>query len=528
MDNQESKKDDTNKLKPSIKKNYFLSTLYQILLFMVPLVSAPYISRVIGTSGVGISSYTRSLQSYFLLFAALGTASYGAREISRSRESKHDYSKLFWEIELLTIISSLVCLSAWMVMTYFYKEYQKYFLVLSLGIVAVLFDISWFYVGLEQFKYTVLQNSIFKILSVVLLFVFVKTENDLSIYLLILNATNLLANLSMWIYLPKFLVNIKGEKLSLKHHFKETMIYFIPTIATSIYTVLDKTLIGLLIPQTYTVMETKIVDGEKTTVEVVKKYSELENGYYEQATKVVDIAKVLTFTSLNAVMETRISYLFKKEAYGEIKEKINKSLDIILFLGIASTLGIIGVARNFVPAFFGEGYAKVIPYVMILSPVVLIIGISNCLGSQYYTPGGYRKKSAMYLVIGAITNLILNCILIPFFWGYGAIVATLIAETTITILYLCNCKKMITIKQILKLGWKKLIAGLLMLGVCFLINYFVKQDILATVLEVVCGATIYVLALLLMRDSFVYTAVKKILSKIKYKRGAEDGNQEHE
>ena len=146
-----------------------------------------------------------------------------------------------------------------------------------------MFDISWLYAGIEQFRYTVVQNSIFKLLGIIALFIFVKDKSHVAVYTLIMSLSMLLGNLSMWIYLPKFIDKVQLKNIHLMHHIKETLIYFIPTIATSIYTVLDKTLIGA------------ITQNSK------------ENGYYEQATRIINMAKSVTFSGLNSVLGARIS-----------------------------------------------------------------------------------------------------------------------------------------------------------------------------------------------------------------------------
>ena len=475
----------------SIKKNFILSTLYQILTLVTPLITAPYISRVLGADGIGIYSYSYSVVSYFLIFAALGTASYGAREIARNRKDEQVRSKLFWEIEILTIITSCISLLIWLILTAFTKDYKLYFLILSLNLISTMLDISWFYTGLEQMKYTVRQNSIFKILGVIALLVFIKDSNDVAKYTLIMTLTTLLGTASMWIYLPKFLVKINFKKIKIKIHIKETLIYFIPTIARSMYTMLDKTLIGL----------------------ITKENS--QNGYYEQATKIINMCKSVTFMSLNSVLGARISYLYAEKKFEEIKTRISTSIDYILFMGIGIFFGLIGVSDRFVPMFFGNGYDEVIILLKCLSPIIIIIGISNCLGSQYYTPSGRRKQSAKYIIYGACVNLIFNLILIPRFKSFGAVVATIIAEFLITILYIKNSENIVTFKMLFNKGWKKIISGAIMLVFIILIDLFCKNNIIAIIIEVVIGLLVYMAILTIMKDSFIMDFCKKQINNIK-------------
>lgn len=470
----------------SLKKNVVLSTMYQILLLIAPLLTAPYVSRILGADGIGIYSYTQSIVLYFTMFAALGTASYGTREIALVRNDKEKRSKIFWEIEILSVITSSICIAIWICLIIFNQSYKIYFLILTLSIINTMLDISWFYAGMEQFKYTIRQNAIFKILSIISIFIFVKEKNDLTIYILIVTLSTLLGTASMWIYLPKYIKKVSLKKIKLKKHFKETLVYFIPTIATSIYTVLDKTLIGLI---------TK--DNN-------------ENGYYEQATKIINICKSLTFTALNTVLGSRISYLYAQKKYDEIKERINQSMDYILFIGIGIMFGLIGVSSRFVPLFFGDGYEEVILVLKFMSPLIVIIGISNCLGSQYFTPAGLRKKSAQYIIVGSLINLIFNLILIPKLKSYGAVIASILAELVITILYVTNSQKIIGFKEILLTLYKKVIAGLMMLIVILFFDKFIISNVIALIVEFVLGLFTYLAVLKILNDSFINFILAKM------------------
>lgn len=479
----------------SIKKNFILNTAYQILTMIIPFITTPYIARVLTADGVGIYSYTNAYQMYFAMFAALGTVSYGSREIARNRNDKEIRSRLFWEIETLSVITTLICLVGWGIFILFIRDYKIYYLILSLSLLAVMFDISWFYTGIEHFKYIVFQNGLFRILGVVALFLFVKSKDDIAVYIAIMALTTVLANLSMWIYLPKFIQKTAIKLSNLRLHFKETLVYFIPTIATSVYTVLDKTLIGIITKDTF------------------------QNGYYEEATKIINMAKTVTFASLNGVLGSRISYLFAEGKTEEIKRRIQTSMDYILFMGLGICFGIIGVADRFVPLFFGQGFDEVVQLLYFFSPIVIIIGISNCLGAQYYTPAGLRKKSAVYIVIGAAVNLGLNICLIPFLRSRGAVIASVAAELLIMILYLAKSNGYVKIKQLLSVAWKKLIAALVMVVLIRVVNYFILSDLLAVILEIVVGAGVYVLLLLLFRDSFVKKCIGIFKEKMHLMRG---------
>lgn len=467
---------------PSLKKNFALNTIYQILIIVIPFISMPYISRVLGAGGVGTYSYTYSIQTYFAMFAALGTVTYGTREIARVRENEEERSRLFWEIELLTVLTSLACLILWGIWILFNHEYRMCYVILTINIIAVIFDISWFYAGMEQFEYIVRQNTIFKVLGLISLFVFVKHESDLYLYIAIMAASTLLGNMTMWLYLGRFLKKVNVKEFNLKRHFKETLIYFVPTIATSIYSVLDKTLIGAI---------TKDAN---------------ENGYYEQATNIVNAAKVVSFVAINGVMESRSSFLFAQGKTDRVKSMIEDSMNYILFMGFGLIFGLVGVADEFVPWFFGPGFYKVPVLIKMLSPVIVIIGVSHCLGSQYYTPSGRRAQSAKFIITGSVINLVLNLILIPKFWSYGAVIASVIAECVITFLYMRNCDGYLRLSQLIKNGWKKLLAGIIMAVVLIIIhiNMFI---------EIIIGIALYIICLVILRDSSISQGVRMLKNK---------------
>ncbi|MBP3275443.1 flippase [Kandleria sp.] len=478
---------------PSLKKNFILSMMYQILKIIMPLLTAPYISRVLGAKNIGIYSYTNSYSMYFTLFAALGTVTYGTREIARVRNDKERRSQLFWEIEILTVLTTSAALIFWGIFTFFNKSDAIYYAVLSFNLLAVMFDISWFYAGIEHFEFTIVWNSIFRILSVIAMFLFVKKPSDLFIYIFIVAFQNFAGNVGMWTGLSKFICKIDFKTIELKHHFHETLVYFIPTIATSVYNVLDKTLIQLIT------------------------HNKAENGYYEQANKILDMMKTLTFVALNMVMQSRISYLFEQKKYDEIKRRIHTSVNYVLFMGIGILFGMMGIARTFVPWFFGPGYDRTIVLLEIMSPVVVIIGLSNCLGAQYYTPSGKRKQSANYIIAGSVINFVLNCLFIPHLMSAGAAIATVIAESAITILYVGHCNRYLTWGVILSHLWRKLIAGALMLAVILFINQYMNVGFIALIVQVGVGFSVYCLMLVILKDDFVIDFAKnQLLAKLRH------------
>lgn len=475
--------------KPSIKINLIYSTLYQILIIIVPLITAPYTSRIFGADGVGIQSYTNSIVAYFTMFAALGTASYGQRTIARVRDDKKRASKAFWEIEILSIITTLISMAAWIIIIVTGGEYRPYYAILSMSIIAIAFDISWFFGGYEQFQFIFIRNAAIRLVGMICLFVFVRSKNDLLLYMSLLAVSGLLGNISMWTYLPKFLVKIEWKSVRLFPHFKETLLYFIPTIATSIYNVADKTMLGILTSDTY------------------------EVGYYEQANKIANMAKTVLF-SLNTVMTSRMSYLFKNGTKREFNSMLKKSMNASLFLSMPLLFGISAISKSFVPLFFGEGYDKVEFLLPLCSTMIVIIGISNCMERQYFTPSGKKRLSNKFVIIGAVVNFCLNILLIPSFKSTGATIASIIAECFISGLYLFFARKELDLSFTFMVSLKYIVSGGVMFFVVRVIDAILPTNWLCMIAEVGIGAMVYFVILYIEKDEFLINCIRQYIVPI--------------
>ena len=474
----------------SIKANLLFRIAYELLSIITPIITAPYVARVLGADGVGVYSYLSSIASFFMMFSVLGTVGYGTREIARIRDDKSITSKTFWEIELLTVYTTVICSIAWVILSLCYREYTIYCIVLIPSLLSCVFDISWLYTGLEQVKYTVIVNMIFRVLSVVAILCFVKSKNDLVLYFCINSFSVLFGNISSWIFLPKLIIRIPIESLEIKKHFRKTIVYFIPTIAISIYTVLDKALLGLL-----------IID-------------KAVSGYYEQADKLIRIIKAATYSAVNGVLGARQSYLFEKKDNIKMKMYIESSLNMLLFVEFGCVFGLIGISDLFVPFFFGDGYEPVITLLCFMTPLLVIIAISNTLGAQYLTPSGQIKKATVYLSIGSAINLITNILLIPTYKAIGAVIASIIAEIVICLLFIHSSKSVIDVRTILLLCYKRLIAGSVML---IILRHIENTGIvfLDIMIKILGGGSTFVILLLLMKDDALNQLIVYIRKKLK-------------
>ena len=345
-------------MKNKIIKNYLYTLIYQILIVILPIVTMPYVSRVLGAENIGIYGFTVSVVTYFTLLCGFGITKYGQREIAYTQDDRKKRSKIFWELCLIKLVAVLLFSVVFIVLFCTDKDYGLYYTILLVEIIAVLFDITWFFQGLEDFKKVVIRNVIVKIISVAAIFIFVKNESDLVIYFLIFVLSTLIGNVSLWVKLGKYVDRPDFKFVKLKRHLKPMFSLFIPQIAVSIYTVLDKTMLGWL----------------------TNDMSEV--GYYEQSQKIIKLALTLV-TTMSVVMMPRISNIFFNKDDEQMNKYMNMSFRFDWFMGALIMFGVAAIAPTFVPWFFGGGFDKAIDLLVYTSPVIIIIALSSTIGSQY-------------------------------------------------------------------------------------------------------------------------------------------------
>lgn len=480
-------------MKNSILKNYIYNLIYQIVVIILPLITTPYLSRVLGAENIGIYSYTLSIVTYFILIGSLGVAMYGQREIAYLQNDKKGRSKKFWEIVIFRMITLMIS----MVIFYFTYaasgEYKVYYPIFLLEIFANIFDISWFFQGMEDFKKTVGRNLIIRILSVILIFILVKDQDDLAKYIIIYVLTTFIGNISLWFYLPKYIQKVSLKHLNIIQHIKPTISLFIPQVATQIYTVLDKTMIGSIL-------------GDMSEV-----------GYYEQGQKITKLTLAI-ITALGTVVAPRIANTFKDGNKEEINQYLNRSFKFVWLLACPMIAGLIAVSTNFVPIFYGDGYDKVATILCVISPLILAIGLNNVTGVQYLIQVKKQRIYTITVVIGAIVNIVLNFILINIFKSVGAAIASVFAETAILIAQLIFVRKDINIKNVYKGAWKYILSSIIIFIFTILLKDITNNQFYNLIIQIVTGSCIYFVILFILKDEFFKDVIQRVLNKFKQKR----------
>ncbi len=503
--------------KKSIAKNYIYNMIYQVLILILPLVTTPYLSRVLGAEGIGIYGYTYSIVTYFILFGSLGVAMYGQREIAYAQENTEARKKVFFEI----IIFRFITIAFATVFYYFFfikgAEYQIYYQILLLELIAAAFDISWFFQGMEEFKRTVTRNVLVRICSVSLVFILVKTKEDLAKFTLIYSLADLIGNLSLWLYVPKYIKGAKVKNLNVLRHLPQITLLFIPQIANQIYKILDTTMIGAL-----------IVDKAET-------------GYYEQGQKVIRLLLTIV-TSLGVVMVPRMASTYASGDNEKIKSYMKMSFRFVFFLAFPIMFGIMSISDAFVPVFFGTGYDKVVILINIICPILILMGMANVLGTQYLLPTKRQKEYTISVTVGVIANFLLNYILIKQYASIGASIATVLSELIVVAIQFQYIKKDISFKELLQMAWKYLASGIVMFVVCFVVRFIIKFETINVMLvnisnsitmnqtyfiniasiisQMLVGMLTYFGMLIFLKDDYVFKFIDKIKAKLFKKKEA--------
>ncbi len=474
--------------KKSITKNYLYNLTYQILILILPLITTPYLSRVLGAEGTGIYSYTYTIVNYFVLFGSLGVALYGQREIAYAQAKKQKRKQIFIELvafRFITIFVAFLIYYIWFMRT---GEYSVYYRILLFELLAGAFDISWFFQGLEEFKKTVTRNILVRTISVFLIFIFVKKREDLTTYMYIYSLADFIGNLTLWMYLPKYFRGVKIKKINLAHQVKPIILLFIPQITSKLYNMLDTTMLGRLV-------------ADKS-----------ETGYYEQSQKVIRLLLTVV-TSLGTVMIPRMANMFANGEKKNIEYYMKRSFSFTFMLSFPMMFGIISISKAFTPIFFGPGYEKTALLMSIISPIVLLMGVANVLGNQYLIPTKRQKEYTIAVGVGVAVNFVLNYILISVWKSVGACIATVVSQLVVDYMQFRQLKGEIKFNRIIKLSYKYLFASIIMYIACSLTKLIVSTGMISIILQVTVGIIAYGFILIRLKDEYLYMFLRKIYEK---------------
>ena len=456
--------------KNSIKENFLFNTLVQLTTILVPLITLPYISRILQAKGLGEYSFAYSVAYYFYIFIRLGLHNYGNRTIASVRDDSEKLSKIFFEIYTTQFFLGIFMTTIYLAYCVFFSSSKLLSGIFILIVFAGTIDLTWMLYGLEEFKITALRDIVTKIITTALIFIFVQNGSDVWKYALIYSLGFFINQMIVIPVVIKRVHYIKPSFAGIKSHIKPNLILFLPTIAVSLYKTMDKIMLGSM-------------------------STDVELGYYHGSENIIKVPLAL-ITALGTVMLPRMSnMLSKNENKKEVKVLFDKSIIFATFMSTSICIGIMTVADIFVPFFYGKGFEKCISLFYILLPSCIFLAFANVIRTQYLLP---RKKDVLFissLFLGAATNVALNLILIPRLASVGAAIGTLAAEIVVCIVQSAYVFKEANIGKNIVNSIPFMVSGIAMFILFRNYRPSIQNDILALGVKIIISGGFYLLLL---------------------------------
>ena len=465
-----------------------------------PLITFPYISRVLMATGNGKVATASAVITYFNMFASLGIPTYGIRACAKVRDNKEKLSKTVQELLIINSVTMLLTLLVFIGTVILVPEFaaeKELYVINGIGMVLNMFAITWLYNALEQYAYITAVNMIVKVVSLVLMFLLVKKPEDYILYGAITVFASSASYVFNFVYATKFITLKKSGPYDFRVHMKPILRFFAMSAATSVYTNLD-------------VVMLRFMQGNT------------EVGYYNAAIKVKTILVTL-ITSLGTVLLPRLSYYVKKEKIDDFYRMIGKAVNFVVIAGLPMTIYFMLFAGESIQFLAGKGYEGAVLPMIILMPTVLLIGLSNITGIQILTPQNLEQQVLNSIICGAVVDFLLNLVLIPRMASSGAALATTIAELVVLIVQCIYLKDII--KDILKAvsGMKIVLAMVFGIVGGIVVKILLNLSGTGWSLEIqsfiMLAASacmffgVYGVALLVMKEEFVWELLESVIRR---------------
>lgn len=453
--------------KISVKKNLFFSMAYQILNIILPLITAPYTARVLGLDGVGTNAYYASIASYFLVFIMLGLNNYGNRTIAQSRDDPDQLSRQFWGIYTMQFLCGIVVLGIYFAFCFAIGQGDQriYLLINGITVLSGLFDINWFFFGCERFQLTVSRNFIIRLLSIALIFTFVHQPEHLLRYMGIMVGSTLLSQLALWPYLFRMVTFTRPRAADVWQHFKPNLILFIPVVAISIYTIMDKIMLGYL-------------------------SSKGQTGLYEYAEKIIKIPTAV-IGAVGAVMMPRVAHLLSHGDTDRSLKYFRDTMQVMMMVALALAFGLVGIAHNTALVLFGTEFQECGTVIAMLAVTIPPLSWANVIRTQYLIPLKKDRSYIVSVIAGAVVNACLNVYCIPRWGARGAAIGTICAEYTVMLLQTIAVIQHLPIVTCLKDTVLPFLSAGIMLVAVRLVGRLMPAGIAALAAQIIIGAVVY-------------------------------------
>lgn len=404
----------------SLKINFVMHSILTMSQFIFPLITFPYISRILLPTGTGKVSFATSIVSYFTLIAQLGIPTYGIRACAKVRDKREELSKMVQELFIINFVMSLIVYIVFFATIYYVPRFwqdKELFLVIGLTIFLNAIGMEWLYKALEQYTYITIRSILFKLIAIIAMFIAVHEQSDYVIYGGISILASSASNIFNFIHVHRYIdIKPKGH-YNFKKHLKAIVIFFAMSCATTIYTHLDTVMLGFIC-------------------------TDADVGYYNAAVKIKTIL-VSIVTSLGVVLLPRASYYVEHKMMDEFYRITSKAINFVMIIATPMMIYFMLFAREGVLFLSGDAYAEAVVPMQVIMPTLIFIGLTNIMGIQMLVPLG-REKVVLYSeIIGMIVDIILNALLIPQMASTGAAIGTLVAEVFVFIVQYVALKRVV-------------------------------------------------------------------------------------
>lgn len=473
----------------SLTKNSFFYLIYEVLNVFFPLVTGIYVARMLLPEQIGEVAYAQNIVQYFVILSYLGIPTYGMREIAKCRDDKEKLNKLFSELFIINLVSTVFFLIIYILLvlvTPSLKENWLLYAIVGSQIALNALNITWLFTGLEEFQFISIRNIVFKIVNFALLVLLVRHPEDYLFYAAITvigTAGNYIVNVG---YAPRF-VKFTTKNLCLKRHMKSIIYLVAVNLAIEIYTLVDVTMLGVMRP--------------KSTV-----------AFYSYGNKIYKIL-LQVMNTFTIVIVPRLAYYYSKQNHREFNELVTKTLKVLVLLGLPMIVGIQFLANDAVTIMYGSGYSSSATVLRILSLMIIVSPIGYLLGSRMLLISKQENKMLICVSLGAVVNVIGNYILIQKYSEYGAAIASVLSEIVVMLVYLYMGKEIYTLKITKRFFVQGAFALCIMSLFLVSMNFLIKTHGIISVLINVAGACIvYIVSLVIVKEETAIGMKDKMVS----------------
>ena len=491
----------------SIKLNFIMNAMLSISNIIFPLITFPYVSRIILPAGTGRVGFATSLIAYFNIFAQLGIPTYGIKICAGVRDDKEKLTRTAHELLFINLIMNVITYAVFALALLFIPglfEDRLLYIITSSTILLTSLGMEWLYKALEQYTYITVRSVIFKFIALIFMFLLVREESDYVWYGVVSIIAASASNLCNFVNVYKYIGLKPVGGYNLKRHFKPIGLYLAMACATTVYTNLDVVMLGMMRGDT-------------------------EVGLYNAAVKVKYVV-LSVVTSLAGVLLPRVSYYVENKMMDEFLRVTGKSIEFVCVLGGGATVFFMLLAKPSILLLSGVDFAGAIPAMIIIMPTVLLIGISNILGIQVMLPLGDEKKLLYIEIGGAVIDLIINLLVIGWFGASGASLGTLAAELFVTTIQIVLLRKMLA-GEFKKIPYWKILISLVVAfiftaltewGVYMVISgmdirVVEIQSLIVLISTFIVFCIIYLLMLIILRENITMEVIDSFKGKLKRK-----------